>query len=204
MLSIIVRSLLFLVIVNDGALAAGNPAAGEKKSAVCQGCHGEHGISVDPTIPKLAGQFAEYIAKQINDFQIENRRDPRMSPMAATVTSARDLADIAAYFASQKPMRGIPLRSPQVQLGRMIFEAGIPARGVPACAGCHGAHGKGMASNAMLFPVIGGQHRAYIIKQLNDFRLERRHTDLSGTMTSIGQALTMQEVEAIADYVSGL
>jgi len=84
----------------------GNAKAGAEKSGLCQGCHGADGISIDPTqFPNLAGQFAGYIFKQVQDFQMGNRNNDTMSPMAATVTSRQDIKDIAAYYASQKTMK---------------------------------------------------------------------------------------------------
>ncbi|MDO8413631.1 MAG: cytochrome c, partial [Gallionellaceae bacterium] len=83
-------------------VGTGNPVAGKEKSTMCQGCHGEDGNSAAPNFPKLAGQYALYIQKQIREFKSGVRKDPIMSDMAATITSEQDLLDISAYFASQK------------------------------------------------------------------------------------------------------
>src|SRR4030067_2901499 len=86
----------------------GDPVAGKEKSGLCQGCHGEDGNSAVPMFPKLAGQYADYIHRQINSFQEGTRSDPSMNGMAATMTGRRDLMDIAAYFASPNHMSGTP------------------------------------------------------------------------------------------------
>jgi cytochrome c553 len=179
-------------------------SAGAKKSEVCQGCHGANGISADDSVPKLAGQYSEYIVKQIFDFQIQSRRDERMSPMAGTVTSVEDARDIAAYFSSQTPMRGKPNKSKNAQLGKQIYDEGIPERNIEACARCHGPDGKGKWKNYALFPVIGGQHKAYLLKQLEDFKTSRRATDASGVMTLIGRNLKKAELDALTEYIAGL
>ncbi len=81
-------------------IGPGDPAAGMSKAALCFGCHGEDGNSTQPLIPKLAGQYGIYIAKQVRNYQDSVRTNEIMSAMAASV-SDEDLADISAYFASQ-------------------------------------------------------------------------------------------------------
>ena len=171
----------------------GNPVAGKEKSALCQGCHGEDGNSAVPTFPKLAGQYAEYIGRQINNFQTGNRRDPVMTDMAATLTDRKDIADIAAYFSSQKQMAGTPITNP---LGEKLFRD-------YGCLNCHGEDGKGRPANNSIFPIIGGQHKDYIVKQLNDFKSGARDTDMSGTMGELTNKMTDAEMEAVADYLAG-
>src|SRR3989304_1550491 len=84
----------------------GDPVAGKEKSAMCQGCHGEDGNSAVPMFPKLSGQYAAHLQRQMYDYQKNLRSDPMMSGMAAGVTERQDMLDITAYFASQKQMKG--------------------------------------------------------------------------------------------------
>lgn len=79
---------------------AGDAAAGKSKAASCIGCHGMTGISVNPLWPNLAGQHPEYLVKQLQDFKSGARKDPNMNALAAALSDA-DMADIAAFFASQ-------------------------------------------------------------------------------------------------------
>jgi cytochrome c553 len=191
-----------------GGMSAGegDAKAGQTKSELCQGCHGADGISVDPTtFPNLAGQFEGYIFKQVQDFQLGNRNNDTMSAMAATVTERQDLKDIAAYFASQKQMKGKPSGSKVANTGKKIFETGNKKLGdYGACVRCHGENGKGKSKTISLFPVIGGQQKAYIIKQLQDFRAGTRINDPAGMMAMVAKGLDDKEIEAVADYVSGL
>ena len=83
------------------AHAAGDAEAGKKKAVICSACHGPGGNSVNPIWPKLAGQHAAYLAKQIRAFREGVRVDPTMAPMVAPLKD-EDIDDIAAYFASQK------------------------------------------------------------------------------------------------------
>lgn len=81
--------------------AAGDVAAGKAKAATCIACHGADGNSANPAWPNLAGQHAVYLEKQIKDFRDGKRKDPMMSPMAASLSDA-DISNLAAYFAAQK------------------------------------------------------------------------------------------------------
>lgn len=181
-------------------IGKGDPAAGKEKSAMCQGCHGEDGNSAAATFPRLAGQFANYLQKQIRDFQNELRNDPTMSGMAATVTEKQDLLDITAYFASQKQMKGSGSSNDKGK--KLYFEGNL--EGAYGCVNCHGENGKGKSPNNAMFPVIGGQHKDYLVKQLTDFNKDERKNDPSGMMGDIAKKLTPAEIEAVSDYLSSL
>lgn len=179
---------------------SGNPAAGKDKSALCQGCHGEEGISFEPAIPKLAGQYAGYIGKQVRDFQTGYRSNAIMNGMAATVDDA-DLADITAYFASRNKMKGEASGNP---LGKNLFQNGDMTRMMVACVNCHGVNGKGKTPDNSMFPVLGGQQKEYLRIQLVNFRQGERANSPGGVMNIVAQKLTDAEIEALADYISGL
>ena len=185
----------------------GDPKAGADKSALCQGCHGATGNSEDATFPRLAGQYASYIAKQVNDFKEGLRaNNETMAGMAATVASTQDALDIGAYFSSQK-MVSKPLADVDKKLaekGEHIFYNGIPDKNVYGCVNCHGERGKGKAPNISQFPVIGGQHRDYIIKELTDLRAGTRANDPAGMMENIAKGLSDDEIKALANYLSSL
>lgn len=201
-----INTLLIALITMGAAQAAGgDPKAGKEKSAMCQGCHGESGISLAPNFPHLAGQYQQYIERQVLDYQKEKRADPLMSPMAATVTDPQDLKDIAAYFASQKKMAGAPGGNKALAArGEAIYHQGIADTGVYACASCHGKDGRGKDPNNSLFPVIGGQTKDYLVKQMNDFRSGDRHNDPAGMMGGIAKKMTDAEIDAVAEYMSGM
>lgn len=184
----------------------GSAKAGKTKSELCQGCHGPNGISVDPTTyPNLAGQYAGYIFKQVQDFQLGNRKNDTMSAMAATVTSRQDIKDIADYFASQKQMKGKPSGNKIAKEGEKLYHHGNKKLGTyGACIRCHGKNGKGKSKTISLFPVIGGQQKAYLIKQLKDLRAGTRTNDPAGMMGMVAKGLSDHEIEAVADYLSGL
>lgn len=87
--------------VSATAMAGGDAAAGKAKAATCAGCHGANGVSLAPIYPNLKGQKAAYIVKQLKAFKDGSRKDPTMNAMAKPLSDA-DMANVAAYFSSQK------------------------------------------------------------------------------------------------------
>ncbi|MBI5923178.1 MAG: cytochrome c4 [Betaproteobacteria bacterium] len=207
---VIVSGILFL-FVNAGAMAAGSSASGQTKAAACMACHGQDGNSLADMWPKLAGQLPEYIVKQLQDFKAGRRSNEQMSPMAQPLTE-QDMADLAAYFSSQKATPGEGKKELLAQ-GEKLFNKGRPqASVVIACVGCHGLGGSGNRqwskaySNlpTVLAPAIGGQHPAYVVKQLKAFRDKERANDVGNTMRNIAGRLDDKEIAAVAEYIATL
>lgn len=194
-------SLLSLLALTSGVHAAGNAEAGKNKAAVCFSCHGPNGNSMNPVWPKLAGQHAEYIAKQLEDFKKgETRKDPLMAGQVAALTN-QDMADLGAYFAKQK-VSSAGADESLVKLGQKIFRAGNKATGVSACMACHGPTGSG--NPAAKFPSLKGQHAAYTVKALKDFKSGVRNNDAGKMMRNVTALMTDKEIEAVASYIQGL
>jgi cytochrome c553 len=181
----------------------GNPAAGEIKSKAdnCQECHGEQGISTAVSVPKLAGQWAVYLVKQLQNFQAIERKHPVMNPMTEGLTE-EDMFDIASYFSSFPAMQGIRLKDSKV--AREIFSKGDMKRNIPACKSCHGETGRGNLSATECRPMIAGQHRSYLREQLRNWKSGYRTTSPNGVMNLVAGSLTDSEIEELADYISGL
>lgn len=182
-------------------IGTGNPVKGKTRSELCQGCHGEVGLSLEDLIPNLAGQYAPYIAKQLRNFQSGARTHQIMSAMATTIDDA-ELVDIAAYFSSQKKMQGNGKGDNPI--ARNLFLKGDASRNIPACTSCHGVNGKGQAPNVATYPVIGGQHKGYLRAQLTHWRSGERSNSPDGVMNKVAKSLTDAEIEALTDYLSGL
>ena len=178
----------------------GDPVAGKEKSQLCQGCHGAYGVSTETLIPSLAGQYANYIEKEIRNFQSGIRSHQIMNAMAGTIANDQDLADIAAYFASQKKMEGDG--SGGDPAGKEIFLHGDLSKMRLACVNCHGVRGKGLEAKISMFPVIGGQQKGYIRRQLILFRDGYRTNSPNGIMNRIASSLTDEEIDSLADYIS--
>lgn len=181
--------------------SAGDSVIGKDKSQLCQGCHGEEGISVEPLAPKLAGQYSDYIVKQVRNYQAGTRTHQIMNAMAATLTD-EELIDIGNYFASRTMMKGDG--SVENPVGKNLFLKGDIKRMVIACVNCHGVNGKGLTPKTSAFPVLGGQHRAYIRGQLINFREGVRSNSPGAIMNRIAKSLSDAEIDALAEYVSGL
>lgn len=177
----------------------GDPVAGKEKSQICQGCHGVDGNSTDELIPKLAGQYEDYIAKQLRNYQAGTRSHEIMNGMAAPL-SDKDLADISAYFADQQIMKGNETTTNEI--GKKIFLKGNITEMVMTCAYCHGVTGKGLDPSTGMYPVVGGQHKAYLLKQLKDFREDDRYNSPNVIMNRILRSLSDSELEALAEYIS--
>src|SRR3990167_4479707 len=137
-------SLLLTLGMTGMAQAAGDAAAGQGKVAVCGACHGADGNSLVPTFPKLAGQGERYLLKQLHDIKSGARAVVPMTGMLSSL-SEQDLADIAAYFASQN--MGVGAADPKlVARGQELFRGGKLDQGMPACTGCHSPTGAGNAA----------------------------------------------------------
>lgn len=178
----------------------GDPVAGKEKSQLCQGCHGEEGISVEGLIPSLAGQYGPYIVKELRNYQAGSRSHQIMNAMAATIGDD-DLDDISAYFASKPKMKGVASDN---ALGKKLFARGDRSRMVLACVNCHGVNGKGLTPNTSMFPVIGGQQKDYLRLQLVNFKNGDRTNSPNNIMVTIAKKLTEGEIDALAEYISGL
>lgn len=180
--------------------AAGDPVVGKQKAALCIGCHGVDGNSSNPDWPSLAGQHAEYLSKQINDFKSKARIDGTMNAMVGSLSDA-DTANISAFFASNKA-KIAGANKDSIELGKSIYRGGIAKRGIAACASCHGPSGAG--NPAAKFPALSGQHAKYTAKALNDFASGARSNDPQGMMRDVAIKLRADEIKAVAEYIAGL
>lgn len=96
-----------LLFAGSAAIAGGDVEAGKEKSAQCAACHGPTGVSQDPNFPIIAGQYADYLIKALEDYKSGARKNPIMAGFAAGL-SQRDREDLAAFYSRQKsPLRTI-------------------------------------------------------------------------------------------------
>lgn len=197
----VILSLVVSLGVTGVAFAKGDANAGKAKVATCTACHGATGVSLAPNYPNLAGQGERYLIKQISEIKAGNRKVPEMTPFVGSL-SEKDIADIAAFYASQPAPQGAA--DPKlVDLGEKLYRFGDQKKGIPACSACHSPTGKG--NSLAGFPQIAGQHPQYTAKQLRDFREGDRVNDGdSMTMRTIAEKLSNKEVEALSSYISGL
>lgn len=176
---------------------AGPNDARRLAQAVCATCHDADGNSANPTYPRLAGQQASYIAKQLREFVRGNRSHEQMSPVASQL-KPDDIAEIAAYFSAKTPSPGKPGDPVATERGRALYREGNADAGLPACDGCHGPD----AGGSPRFPRLSGQHPSYIFKQLSDIKHGRRRS--SPLMQAVAERMTEDEMHAASIYLGGL
>jgi cytochrome c553 len=194
------------------AQQAGKPAAqadqGKAQSIagqVCAACHAADGNSIAPANPKIAGQFPDYLRKQLMDFkpaagQKPARESPIMSPMVANLSEA-DMKALATYFSGQKLKPAAAADKDLAATGQKIWRGGNAATGVPACSGCHGPAGAGIPAQ---FPRLSGQYAEYIAAQLKAFKEGARANDANGVMRAVAARMGEREMKAVAEYAAGL
>ena len=203
MLRLLALSALSVVV---GTAAAQNAARGQRIAGqVCAACHAADGNSVAATNPKIAGQFAEYLQKQLGDFKAQPGQKPArasaiMAPMAANL-SDDDIQSLAAYYAGQKLRPASAADKDLAALGQKIWRGGIAASNVPACGGCHGPAGAGIPAQ---YPRLAGQFSEYVAAQLKGFKEGARSNDANGIMRGVTARMTEREIQAVAQYAAGL
>jgi len=182
------------------AAAAGAPVggaadldAGRRKAEPCGACHGAAGISSIPTTPSLAGQPPIYLHWQLLLFRDGRRKDPQMTPLAAPLSDT-DMADLAAWYAAQRPVMAprSPLTASEAEAGRALAQQFH-------CFSCHGATLEGRE----YAPRLSTLHLDYLTSQLRRFKAGTRG-DLDGAMTQAAQPLSEEAIVAIARFIAGM
>jgi cytochrome c553 len=193
---------------NEPATATykGDPAKGQAiASTVCVACHAADGNSVVAANPKLAGQNADYLFKQMKNFKGADgkqaeRTNAVMNGMIAPYTEEQ-MRDLAAHFSMQTQKGEQAKNRETIEAGQKLYRAGNLAKGLPACAACHGPAGAGMPAQ---YPRIGGQYAEYIELQLRSFRDGARANDPNKMMRMVAIKMTDAEIKAVSDYIAGL
>jgi len=184
----------------------GDAARGEAlASTICAACHGPDGNSPTSANPKIAGQHAQYLYKQMMDFKPGpdgkvGRTNAIMNGMIAAF-SPEQIKDFAAYFASKKQTGEAAKNRDTIEFGQRLYRGGDAKKGLPACAACHGPTGSGIPAQ---YPRIGGQFAEYTEAQLKAFRTGERANDANRMMRMIAEKMTDAEIRAVSDYIAGL
>jgi len=201
-----IRALAVAVALSAVPAAAQDAAKAQSiANQVCASCHAADGNGTAPANPKIAGQFADYLHKQLLDFKPQQgkkpaRESPIMMGMVANLSEA-DMKGLAAFYAGQKLKPAAAADKDLVALGQKIWRGGNAANGVPACAGCHGPAGAGMPAQ---YPRLAGQYSEYIVSQLKAFKEGGRANDPNGMMRGVAARMSEREIRAVAEYAAGL
>jgi cytochrome c553 len=182
---------------------SGSAAAGEKKAAMCIGCHGIKGYQASfpevHKVPMISGQGAKYIASSLAAYKKGDRKHPTMRSVAASLTD-QDMADLSAFYeqhggaAASAPPDGAAAASPAV--------AALLTKG--ACASCHGANFSKPIDGS--YPKIAGQHGDYLYVALKSYKTEAnpqvgRNNAIMGAQV---KQFSLAELKAMSEYLSSL
>ncbi len=162
----------------------------------CAGCHRKDasGRTTGP-IPRLSGQHASVIVKQVLDIRGGQRINPAMKPHVEEADlGAQALADIASYLQSL-PVVGRLGQGPGNQLARGL------ALFNKDCAACHGARGEGRAEGAI--PMVAAQHYPYLLRELGLIRDGGRGNS-NPVMAALVKTYAEADLQAVADHLSRL
>ncbi|MGB4466799.1 MAG: c-type cytochrome [Azovibrio sp.] len=196
----------FTVNAAEEAKPKADPAKGKVVAeTICVACHGVDGNSMVSAYPHLAGQGQDYIYKQLLAFKsVDGKPAARNNPIMAGMTAAlsdEDMKNVAAWFAQQQLKPAMATQEALIPRGQKLWRAGDAAKGVPACAGCHGPAGKGLPAQ---YPALAGQFPEYIELQLKSFRSGERANDPESMMRSIADRLSDNDIKSVAEYAAGL
>ena len=161
----------------------GNAAIGEPQTAVCGGCHGEHGVSTDSATPSLASQDPQYLRQAIKAYRT-TRNHPLMTRLVANLND-QDIDNIVAFYVTQK--------SKAAENGQTLLKDII--------AKCDRCHGGDIDNPALAIPIINGQNKDYLVLALSAYRDGKRGSSLMHNMSvPYGDSL----IDGIASYYASL
>jgi len=167
--------------------------AGRRKAVSCAACHGPDGNSTNPTVPSIAGQVGIYLHWQLLLYRDKRRVDPQMAPIAAALSEG-DMADLAAFFAAQRPTppAAAPPDPARAGTGQRLAET----------YHCNDCHGRDFAGREYA-PRLRGLSREYLVAQMRGFKARTRG-DLDGAMTQAAQPVADADIEPLADYIGSI
>jgi len=189
----------------DGeVLAMGGGDAGA--TGACVLCHGLQGQGDGQLVPRLAGMDRGYFLQQLENYDNGARNHAQMTWIAGRLDNPARVK-LADYYAA------LPVTAPVAQPAAgpvadcpapaivALYHQGDPARGIEACATCHGDAGQGVGTGN---PPLAGQPALYLAEQLKLWRTGKRYGDALDAMTHVSRLLADAEVGPIADYSAAL
>lgn len=187
-----------------GAAGAANPPTGSSQALPCFSCHGLHGAG-DGTgaFPRLSGQPAFYLYKQLVDYASGARPNDVMTPIAQALSQA-EMEDVAAFYAAQRGAPAFPPAQPDplvLQQGGVLSAVGSAEKGIPACVNCHGPQGRGLPPS---FPYLAGQYALYTELQLQLWQQGQRGNDPLDVMADIAGRMSPEDIRGVAAYFAAM
>lgn len=172
----------------------GSPENGKElvKMHKCSKCHGDTGLSDEDDTPSIAGQIPTYFFKQMMNYKNKDRNERSMHK-ASKKLGPREMADMAAFYASQESE---PSMSGGKNPPKLVTE-GDKSRLLLPCNVCHGKEGGGYGYES---PALTGQRKTHFLDTMTEFRDGDRENDQYGRMRFIAKQLTEDEIEELANY----
>jgi cytochrome c553 len=195
---------LTCVLAASAAPAPAKPAAAAAATPPCEACHGAHGEGMAAAhVPRIAGQSADYLKKQLDDYADGTRDNPIMRNFAKALSeqqrakfAARYAAMSAPYLAQAKPLNAVHLAR-----GHQLAYQGDEAKRVQACNGCHGPDGVGVPHAA---PYLAGQSAEFLASALKAFQDGTRKNDAGQLMRSVAERLDDADIAAVTGYFASV
>jgi cytochrome c553 len=172
---------------------------GEKKAAMCIGCHGIPGYQASfpeiHKVPMISGQNEKYIVAALAAYKKGDRKHPTMRGIAAAL-SDQDMADLGAFYAGQGGTASGTLPPPNPEVAKLL------ERG--ACVSCHGADFIKTVDPS--YPKLAGQHGDYLFVALKSYRAEGQTVvgRNNAIMAGMVKQFSNPELKALADYIKNL
>jgi cytochrome c553 len=161
------------------------------KIAQCAACHGEDGKSPDPAIPNIGGQPKLFVMYQLFFYREGRRKSPEMNTIAKELTDA-DLTAISEHVAklpAAPPQSGTP--------DEARFKRGAALARERICASCHDDDYSGREQ----MPRLAGQHEAYTVQALKDYRAGVR-IGTQAAMPETVRGLSDADLAALAHFLA--
>jgi cytochrome c553 len=187
------RLLAFIAMIGTVALPPRSQGQSiEEKAQICGACHGENGVPQQKTMPVIWGQYQGYLYLQLRDYKSGARKNDIMSPLAQTM-ERDDMMALALYF-SQKPWPDLQQPPAPPDGAKRAIAANVSI----GCTGCHLGEYQGAGTQ----PRLAGQTREYLHQSMMDFRTRARGNNPG--MTDLMLATSVEDLEALAQYMAGL
>ncbi|MBM4182073.1 MAG: cytochrome c4 [Betaproteobacteria bacterium] len=165
---------------------------------LCASCHGEDGNSAIPNFPKLAGQQVVYLLRELKDYKSGKRQNEVMGPLVSGLADD-DLANLAAFYASQKPAPGTVTEPSLLPVGKTLYLKGNAASDIPSCESCHEVDGSGSGK----FPRVAGQNVEYLLEQFRLYAAGKRNNG-TRVMRTIAERMSEKETRAVSEYMASM
>jgi cytochrome c553 len=202
----ITSALVTLAFSTSGAFAQdvkANAQAGEKKAAMCIGCHSIPGYQASfpevHKVPMIAGQNAKYIQAALTEYKAGDRKHPTMRAISASL-SDQDMADLAAYYESlpkeKVALDAKPAREPSAEVAALLAKGG--------CVACHGTNFSKPSDPA--FPKLAGQHSDYLFVALKAYQTQNNAQvgRANPVMSGMSAGFTHAQLKELAQYIGSL